>query len=182
MTEKKCATCKYEKVDRLNLPCSDCGLISKGKWKPKELPFEPEYFSGLNWREAEKLVGKVVEFSDDGNHWTAGTFSTYSGVMKPSHKFLNEKLNAWIYIRTTPETYAHPTITIGGVKLPRPEHIEPFAGTHYFSVDNGNVVKRVWSACPYDMEKLMAGNVHRTESRAQEWADWWQKTVIDKLK
>jgi hypothetical protein len=153
------------------------------RYRRKEQPFEPEYFSGLNWREALPLVGKVVEFSNRAETWENPTKKQLKEIdVGCQFPFICEYGMNHNYVRTTPETHTHPTITIGGVKLPRPEHIEPFAGTHYFSVDNGNVVKRVWSACPYDMEKLMAGNVHRTESRAQEWADWWQKTVIDKLK
>jgi hypothetical protein len=161
-------------------PCDPTSprFFSNIEYRRKQQPFQPEYFSGLNWREAEKLVGKVVEYSKDGGYWQGpGTLIKVSTVVGDYQRFLSN-LCWWTYVRTTPETYAHPTITIGGVKLPRPEHIEPFAGTHYFSVDNGNVVKRVWSACPYDMEKLMAGNVHRTESRAQAWADWWNNVVM----
>jgi hypothetical protein len=228
------------------------------KYRRKEPPFQPEYFSGLDREKAIQYCGRKVGYSYDGLRWENGVLKLVDEAGTPfSIISTNTRSNFWVnYIKTIPETYthptnknkkfklhdavlvydrhrfaiplkaeivefsssndgvrlllhetnnpnypkgcstvwvheaqlrkidslAHPTITIGGVKLPRPEHIEPFAGTHYFSVDNGNVVKRVWSACPYDMEKLMAGNVHRTESRAQEWADWWQKTVIDKLK
>lgn len=154
-------------------------------YRRKEQPFEPEYFSGLNWRDAEKLIGKVVEFSDDTNHWTPGTFSAYSGVMTPVHKFLDERLDAWIYIRTTPETYTHPTITITVnnrlCRLPKPETEAPRNGATAWIISPfhpDGYVESVWQGFGGEQIALEKGYVHLTENRAQAWADWWNNVVM----
>ena len=33
-------------------------------YRRKQITFVPEYYSGLNWKDAEHLVGKIIEYSD----------------------------------------------------------------------------------------------------------------------
>jgi hypothetical protein len=188
MMEKRfCIECKYEKeTDRFGLnkemPCLKC--FGYDKWEPKEPPFEPEYFSGLNWRDAEKLVGKLVEFSDNGEKWTLpktlielrdhNALSYHQVISRFAHD-----LEWYYYIRTCPETYAHPTINIGGVELPRPEVDAPKKGTEYFYL--GSMMRPcrgLWHNTPQERMELEKGLIHLAEDRVQAWADWWENTVM----
>jgi hypothetical protein len=153
----------------------------------EEPVFQPEYFSGLNWKDAENLVGKVVEYSKDGGYWQGpGTLIKVSTVVGDYQRFLSN-LCWWTYIRTCPETYAHPTVTIGGVKLPRPEVEAPKDGTQYWFINSFNEVRfRFWGRHVDSSEKdrryLAAGNVHLEGARAQAWADWWNEAIIKEIK
>jgi hypothetical protein len=186
MMEKRfCIECKYEKeTDRFGLnkemPCLKC--FGYDKWEPKEPPFEPEYFSGLNWRDAEKLVGKLVEFSDNGEKWTLpktlielrdhNALSYHQVISRFAHD-----LEWYYYVRTCPETYVHPTITIGGVELPRPEVEEPEEGQTVWLLGIDGVIRSItWTGL--EVIWLAAGRIHLTEARAQAWASWWENTVM----
>lgn len=150
-----------------------------GGYRRKEPPFTPEYFSGLNWREAEKLIGKVVEFSNTGNYWTERTLVRLLGGIDNVYKFVSKDDLKSIYIRTTPDTHKHPTITIGRVELPRPETTPLVIGQEYFYFDPANTsmcTRSVWSDGFVDHLRLNNKCIHLTESRAQAWADWWQDT------
>jgi len=173
--------------------------FSLGKWKDinqkmwmegfeyrrKEPAFQPEYFSGLNWQEAEKLVGKVVEFSDGGEYW-CGPYLLKKLNEKSQVRFCAYRNNSradYTYIRTTTETYkdAHPTITIGGVELPRPEVGAPEYNKPYFTFDcneKHKIFNQIWCNDMYDKRWLNHGIVHLTEDRAQAWADWWEDIVV----
>jgi hypothetical protein len=167
--------------------CQGPGWFSHYQYRRKKPPFQPEYFSGLNWHEAKKLVGKVVEYSKDGGYWQGpGTLIKVSTVVGDYQRFLSN-LCWWTYVRTTPETYAHPTITIGGVELPRPEVDAPKRGTKYWFVNQFNEVRfRYWDSHTdspeIDKRHLQALNIHLTEDRAQAWADWWGNTVMAAIK
>jgi hypothetical protein len=144
----------------------------------KKLQFQPEYFSGLNWRDALPLVGKVVEFSDDPDRygWESGILHHLDN--RGGRRFAMKGGFHYEYIRTTHQTHAHPKINIGSVELPRPETTDLFAGQQYFCVENGKVIGRVWSAHRLDIARLKSGLIHLSESRAQEWADWWRDYVM----
>jgi len=142
-----------------------------------------EYFSGLNWREAEKLIGKVVEFSDEGTVWSRAKKLRHV-ASKEVRKFYNCD-EAWVYIRTCHETYKHPTITIGGIELPKPEAEAPEKGTDFWiwAPDEIEEIEELtWCGDPSDEKILASGIVHLTQDRAQAWADWWENTVIKRLR
>lgn len=152
-----------------------------------KVPFTPEYFSGLNWRDAETLVGKVVEFSDGGEYWY-GPYLLDKLNEKSQVRFCayrNNNRAGYTYIRTCPETHAPPLITIGDVELPRPETESPRCGG------------MIWVFTPFHPDgyygttyqgyggeeiALKRGFVHLAESRAQAWADWWENTVMAEIK
>jgi hypothetical protein len=153
--------------------------------------FEPEYFSGLNWRDAEKLVKEVVEFSCNGNGWNKGRLSHIDKKDFAEHRYQKYRDPAaairggYTYIRTCQETYVHPTLNIGGVKLPRPETKPPEEGAEYclFDPTDINAIGCYdWSGDKSDLEWLKSGCIHLTEARAQAWADWWENTVIKAMK
>jgi hypothetical protein len=153
----------------------------------REPSFQPEYFSGLNWREALPLVGKVVEFSNDGDYWYGKhkleKIITSKGQDKRFVRNCGSSNPFFEYIRTCPETYAHPTINFGGVELPRPEVEAPEEGTEYWFRSIGNQKRcSTWSGVSLDFDRLEAGAVHLTEDRAQAWVDWWENTVIQQLR
>jgi hypothetical protein len=187
---RRCSDCKYWQTSGKEYPCLDCKGISKSKWEPKKPPFEPEYFSGLNWRKAEKLVGKLVEFSYDAKHWSGkeilSEIKTNTGPFVFGYRHSTE----WApFFRTCPETYQdnRPTITIGGVELPRPEVDAPKRGTKYWFVNQFNEVRfRYWDSHTdspeIDKRHLQALNIHLTEDRAREWANWWENSVIAVIK
>lgn len=144
--------------------------------------FQPEYFSGLNWKDTENLVGKVVEYSKDGGYWQGpGTLIKVSTVVGDYQRFLSN-LCWWAYIRTCPETYAHPTITIGGVKLPRPEVEEPQNGDHVWIWAHSKIAGCIWDGTDQMTTLLINGLIHLAEARAQAWADWWENTVMAEVK
>jgi hypothetical protein len=173
--------------------CEHCGAgddahhsytCPTGKHPDRE--FQPEYFSGLNWREAEKLVGKVVEFTDDPDdiEWEQGVLAGLD-MEVPGRRFSIKRDDNFEYIRTCPETYqdTHPTITITvngkDFKLPRPEVEAPGPGQKYFYVGaDGNIVRCSWDGYGSEHDILALGKVHLTEARAQAWADWWRDYIM----
>lgn len=165
--------------------------INDFQYRRKEPSFEPEYYSGLNWREAEKLVGKVVEVSQTGDMWEKVllvgiddekvardrfTGKNFCKALSPS-----SRIEHYTYIRTCPQTYIHPTVTIGGVELPRPEVEAPEYNKPYFIFDcteKGRIFKHTWMDDSYDKMWLRHRIVHLTESRAQAWADFWKNGIM----
>ena len=153
--------------------------------------FVHEYFSGLNWRDAEHLIGKTVECTDNPDTgWKVGTlkelcdFDVISrfGIVRNGH---------YVYIRTCEKTDQHQTINIGGVELPKPETVAPEPGTVFWIFGppaKVNAVSMYDSAVwPHDVSKwdkeyLNSGSIHLTEERAKAWSDWWKSMVIDKMK
>jgi hypothetical protein len=166
----------------------------KGVWKMNEKKcrdcrFQVEYFSGLSWRDAP--IDKKLEYSDNGEDWSYGG-QTLATATEPSddnnyRPFTSSSGLKWYFCRTCPETYRdnHPTITIGGVELPRPEGKAPAEGTAYYCFDpayTGRFTRQVWKGLYIDHLRLNNRCVHLTESRAKEWADWWRDCIIAKIK
>ena len=138
---------------------------------------QSEYFSALNWRDAGNLINEKVEFSNDPDiqGWRKGTLIDICTITP------NFKGNVYYeYIRTIP--YAHPTITIGGVELPKPETEAPAKGTKYWLWSPDRITSYTWDGSDIDMILLKAGRIHLTEDRAKAWADWWDETVIKQIK
>jgi len=89
----------------------------------EEKTFEPENFSGLNWREAKKFIGRTVGFSDNPDDgWRKDILLN---VEKQKNHFQTASELHFDYIRTYPETYKHPTIKVGDTELPKPETEAP---------------------------------------------------------
>ena len=152
-------------------------------YRRKQTTFVPEYFSGLNWRNAEHLIGKTVEYTNHpDSRWHVGTLKDVSRDDVIAHfDIISEvEVDFFVYIRTCEETFKHPTINIGGVELPIPETVVPALGIKCWLAPACN--EFVWGGYNYNIENLQAGRVHLTEERAKAWADWWKTTVIDKIK
>ena len=158
------------------------------KYRRKKPPFQPEYFSGLNWRDALPLVGKLVEYSNDPDDdgWQKGTLDD---VDNDSGRRFSCDGTYWEYIRTTPETNAHPTVTltVNGKEwvLPRPEvgapkHgkvvwiITPFCPDGYFESE--------WAGYGSEQVALKKGYIHLTKDRAKAWADFWKNGIMAEIK
>ncbi len=149
----------------------------------KQTTFVPEYYSGLNWRNAEHLIGKVIEYTnhpDSGWHVGMLTSISKNNVIAHFDIIADGEVDFFVYIRTCEEAYQHPTINIGGVELPMPETAEPALGTKYWLSPACN--EMVWCGYYSNIDNLQSGRVHLTEERAKAWADWWKATVIDKMK
>jgi hypothetical protein len=151
-------------------------------FKPQE--FQPEYFSGLNWREAEKYVGKMMEFSDSGNKWVTATLSKIITERDEVFRYVSKVEFRATYCRTCPETFAdpHPTIriTVNGkdFDLPKPETEEPSKYTKYWVFDpamEDYTPATQWEDWKSDHQLLQQHCIHLTEDRAQAWADFWQE-------
>ena len=151
----------------------------------KEPVFQPEYYSGLNYKDAEKLVGKFVAFSNINSKWMSSTLEKVRTEQDTIYRFVSKAGFASIYIRTTPETYTNPTITIGGFELPRPETEPPPEGTEYWVFCTGeNKSKNYafsWENDNCDKKWLKKGLIHLTEDRLKAWEDWWENTVVNQL-
>lgn len=149
------------------------------EYRRKKPPFTPEYFSSLNWQEALPLVGMAVEFSEDPD-----TYGWRKDVLvcvrqnTGSYKFDSIQSGVYPYIRTTPETHKHPTVTIGRVELPMPEVEAPEKGQEIWLWYHGKTIRDLWIGTPQMQNRLKNGIVHLAEARAQAWADWWENTVI----
>ena len=151
----------------------------------------PEYYSGLNWRVAEHLIGKPVECTNNPDSgWHVGTLKEVSKNNEVISHFgvviSDGHFDFVIYIRTCEETFKHPTINIGGVELPKPETVAPSYGEYYWisleHCDNCEIrYQQCWSGEDNDISFLKGGRVHLTKERAQAWADWWKSMVIDKM-
>ncbi len=171
------------------LDWDDCTLPPA--WHPrcvyrrKQNVFEPEYYSGLNWRDAEHLIGKTVECT---NNPDAGWKVCKLQIATRPGECFNVDIgprqyfyDCYTYIRTCEETFKHPTtINICGGELPKPETVAPALGIKCWLAPACN--EFVWGGYNYNIENLQAGRVHLTEERAKAWANWWKATVIDKMK
>ena len=160
-----------------------CDLSSAPIWndylvyRRKITAFNPKYYSGLNWSDAEHFIGKTVECSNNPDYgWEVGLLRR----IVPIGKNFYVSMNFYTYIRTCEETSKHPTINIGGVELPKPETEEPEKGTKYWL--NPDCIDMYWCGNYHDRAFLKAGRVHLTEERAKAWTDWWKNAVIDKMK
>lgn len=167
-----------------------CDLSSAPIWKDhlvyrrKQNVFVPEYYSGLNWRDAEHLIGKTVECTTNPDcGWAVGTLKiiahmndTHFGMTIDNHTYF------YTYIRTVEEILVpeHPTINIGGTELPKPETVAPVLGTKYWVSPACTEV--YWYGYHHNKSELKEGRVHLTEERAKAWADWWNKEVLAKIK
>jgi hypothetical protein len=159
---------------------------SKGENMHEELKkqFQPEYFSGLNWQDAKKLVGRPIEFSNDPGYegWETGILESLD--YNQGHRF--KILHRWFYeyTRTCPDTFqdSHPTIriTVNGkdYDLPKPETEAPDDGALYWAIDpltENGIEKDTWRGHMDDKYRLSNMAVHFTEDRAQAWADFWKE-------
>ena len=173
--------------------CEHCGAgddahhsytCPTGKHPDRE--FQPEYFSGLNWRDIE--LGKKYQYSDDGQNWTPTSLqltrvfdpATASNNYRPFQSSIGM---AWFFARTCPETYAHPTIRIGDVDLPMPETEAPEFGRLCWLWRPGEQIRCLsWIGDGTDLNLLRSQAVHLIEARAKAWADWWSQTVMAQTK
>jgi len=143
----------------------------------EEKTFEPENFSGLNWREAKKFIGRTVGFSDNPDDgWRKDILLN---VEKQKNHFQTASELHFDYIRTYPETYKHPTIKVGDTELPKPETEAPEKKTKIWEWYPGGILKSEWTGDPIVQNLLETGRIHLTQERAQTWADWWENTVIN---
>jgi hypothetical protein len=163
-------------------------------YRRKQTTFVPKYYSGLNWRIAEHLIGKTVEYTDSPDYgWKSGQLKITVAHKNGYHFGVNicGQTDFYNYIRTCEETFKHPTINICGVELPKPETVAPEPGTVYWVFRNTATDRDgrlyysgIWSkyVSKWEEESLKNGAIHLTEERAKAWADWWKTTVIDKMK
>ncbi len=85
-------------------------------YRRKQIEFVSEYYSDLNWRYAEHLVGKTVECTTNPDcGWAVGTLKmiahmndAHFGMTIDNHTYF------YNYIRTCEETFTPPTINIKG--------------------------------------------------------------------
>ncbi len=110
-----------------------CDLSSAPIWKDhlvyrrKITTFVPEYYSGLNRKDAEHLIGKTVECSNNPDvGWKVGKLQI---ATRPG-EFFNVDIgnpqnfyDYYTYIRTCEETFKHTTINVSGIDLPKPETV-----------------------------------------------------------
>ena len=80
-----------EAANRLNKAIKknvDVGLIPINR--RKQIEFVPEYYSGINWRNAEHLVGKTVECTNNPDAgWSSGILMLFDTVSDDTYyKFL----------------------------------------------------------------------------------------------
>ena len=177
-----------------------CDLSSAPIWndplvyRRKQIEFVPEYYSGLNCKDAKHLIGKVVEGTNYPNEdWKTVKLVNItngkqrSGVFEVYHQKEPGVTGTYEYIRTVEEILVpeHPTINIGGVELPMPETIVLARGTKYwvfpYPAHRELFHSLRWSCSISDIDALQAGQVHLTEDRAKAWADWWKKEVLAKI-
>ena len=155
-------------------------------YRRKQTTFVPEYYSGLNWRDAEHLIGKTVEYANHPDSgWHVGTLKDVSRNNVIAHFSIisDVEVHFSMYIRTCEETFKHQTINIGGVDLPMPATVAPCDGEQYWlSPDPDGCGYLCWTGDEFDISALKACRVHITEDRAKAWKDWWKSMVIDKMK
>lgn len=158
--------------------------LSGYHYRRKQTIFMPEYYSGLNWRDAEHLIGKNVECSNCPDMgWKFGVLKTIAPIGENFAIDISGHPNFYIYIRTCEETFKHPTINICGVELPMPATVAPCDGEQYWlSPDPDGCGYLCWTGDEFDISALKACRVHITEDRAKAWEDWWKSMVIDKMK
>ena len=163
-------------------------------YRRKPTTFVPECYSGLNCKDAEHLIGKVVEGTNYPNEdWKTVKLVNItngkqrSGVFEVYHQKEPGVTGTYEYIRTGEEILTeHPIINIGGIELPKPEPFVLAHGTKYwvfpYPARRELFHSLCWSYSRSDIDALQAGQVHLTEERAKAWADWWKKEVLAKIK
>jgi hypothetical protein len=167
------------------LPCDKKITWSSNlEYRRKDPPFQPKYFSGLNWQDAKKLVGRPIEFSNDPGYesWETGILESLDYNQGPRFKILHRWFHE--YTRTCLDTFQdpHPTIriTVNGKNfdLPKPETEAPDDGALYWAIDpltENGIEKDTWRGHMDDKYRLSNMAVHFTEDRAQAWADFWKE-------
>jgi len=159
--------------------------LSGYHYRRKQTTFVPECYSGLNWRDAEHLIGKTVECTNNPDSgWYVGTLKQVSKNEVIAHfgVLSDGGFDFFVYIRTCEETFKHPTINICGVCLPMPATVAPRDGEQYWlSPDPDGCGFLCWSGDEFDISAFKACRVHITEDRAKAWADWWKSMVIDNM-
>ena len=153
------------------------------KYRRKQTAFVPEYYSGLNWKDAKHLIGKTVECTNHPDRgWFVGTLKDVSRNDVISHFDVTSDgaVDYFVYIRTCEKTFKHPTINIGGIELPMPETVAPAHDTKYWTFPG--CICHIWNGFTHEISSLHIGQVHLTEERAKAWSDWWQAEVIGKIK
>ena len=154
------------------------------RYRRKPSAFTPESYSGLNWKDAEGLIGKVIEYTNNPDSvWHVGTLKIISALdVKARFGVIpGESVEYYTYIRTVEEILVpeHPTINIGGTELPKPETVAPVLGTKYWVSPACTEV--YWYGYHHNKSELKEGRVHLTEERVKAWADWWKKEVLAKI-
>ncbi len=84
-------------------------------YRRKQTTFVPKYYSGLNWRNAEHLIGKTVECSNNLDYgWKAGLFKLTMANKIGYHLGVNVagQTKFYLYIRTCEETFKPTNINI----------------------------------------------------------------------
>lgn len=162
------------------------------RYRRKPTTFIPEYFSGLNWKDAEGLIGKIIESTVcPSQGWKIGRLTKVHDGKKGSCLFevydREDGTSAmYEYIRTVKEILVpeHPTINVCGVELPMPETVAPSNGEQYWLSQAGGEPGYIlfWNNDDDDISALKECRIHLTKERAQAWADWWKKEVIAKIK
>ena len=153
------------------------------RYRRKPTAFVPEYYSGLNWRDAKHLVGKIIECTNNPDEtWKVRKLGN---IVPTGKNFYVDCASFFTYIRTCEKTFTHPTINISGVDLPKPETKELEVNGNYwifYPFKSANLYHRhLWMGIDTDRQLLSNGLVHLTEDRAKAWALWWKTTVIDKM-
>lgn len=154
----------------------------EAKYRRKEPPFKPEEFSGLNYRDAEPLVGRAVEGSCGGDNWEP-TILLELNTNPCVHPKFNTEKGSYYYIKTTPQTCVHPniTLTVNGIecKLPMPEMEAPKLGTKFFYLNTYNIVCcDYWHNNSCEQDWLRLCKIHLTLPRAQAWASWKENVIM----
>ncbi len=155
--------------------------LSGYHYRRKQTTFVPECYSGLNWRDAEHLIGKTIECTNNPDEvWKVRRL----GKIVPTGKnFYVDCASFFTYIRTCEKTFKHPTINICGVELPKPETVAPSNGEQYWLSHAGGEPGYIlfWNNDDDDISALKECRIHLTKERAQAWADWWKKEIIAKI-
>ena len=74
------------------------------KYRRKPNVFIPKYFSGINWRDAEYLIGKTIECSNDPDTgWKVGKLRGIVPMREHFDMDMNGGDDFYIYIRTREE-------------------------------------------------------------------------------
>jgi len=133
---------------------------------------EPLYFSGLNYKEAEKYIGSKVDASINGQEWVPGV--TLTGLNTDPNipqKFQCKNYN-YNYICVNPDVRClvdRITLTIADkdYHLPLPETEPLEEGTMYWVYDPvmDTTFRRLWLEDLLTRTRLYNGFVHLTKDR-----------------
>jgi len=124
-------------MDDYLMPCIPEHRRTMIEVKDTKKEFQPEYFTGLpqDVKRAKKYIGKVMEFSAEGDNWYIGIFESVDKELpRIPAKYRKKNSGIWYFIRTCPETFKPETryIKFGPGQIPAPETVEPENGTKYF--------------------------------------------------